>query len=135
MGTVYCLRCRTVVLEQAGRSPAEGRFFECPACRRPYALHAGGRLTFRWLHPIALMLYPVMFEAEPATRAASVAARAGKEQTPEQLQETAREIRLELAEPTQQVRDILDCRASEEQLRGYLRALADHLERALSGER
>jgi hypothetical protein len=48
------------------------------------------------------------------------------------LESLAREIRLELDEPTQPVRDILGCRASEGELREFLRAVAGHVEAFLA---
>jgi hypothetical protein len=103
------------------------RFLECPECGRRYAQRDGGPLTERWLSPISLALYGVMFDEHP--------------QDPENVRLQARgmghldvdalvrEIRLELAEPAQPVRDILGgMRATEADLREYLRLLADELE-------
>jgi hypothetical protein len=135
MNEPLCLRCRTVALTELSASAPDIRFYECPACGRHYALKPGKRLTFRWLHPISLALYGLIFERNPVPRAEADAEATVKQgsSTPEELQRMVDEIRLELNEPTQQVRDILDCQASEEQLREFLRRYADHLEKLASG--
>ena len=68
MSELRCLRCKTVPLTEAGPSDPRIAFFECPSCRRQYALRPGKQLTFRWLHPISLALYagPVRRVACPA---------------------------------------------------------------------
>lgn len=53
------------------------------------------------------------------------------QQSPERIKIILDEIKLELEEPTQQVRDILDSRASEEELRKFLRCVVQHLESSL----
>ena len=81
------------------------------------------------MHPISLVLYPVIFELYPSQHCERIAAMFAKEESTERIKLMVQEIRLELDDPTQQVRDILDCRASEEELRNYLRCVAEHLER------
>jgi hypothetical protein len=51
-----------------------------------------------------------------------------EERLREEMGTLIEEIRLELADPVQQVRDILNQDQPEEVLREYLRLLADHLE-------
>lgn len=150
-----CLRCKTVPLIALEPIHPEISFFECSNCRRQYALKPGKALTFRWMHPISLALYEVIFDAEPVKSwAAREAALVEQVQvhpeterlmrkigvsleppTPEQLELIVSEIRLELEDPTQQVRDILDCRASEDELREWLRRYAEHVERILADRR
>jgi hypothetical protein len=131
----HCLRCKTIALTELGPADLEIRVFECPSCQRHYALRPGKQLTFRWLHPISLPLYAVIFYPAPVSRAVSVATMFVRQMPPDQLQQMIDEIRLELADPTQQIQDILDCRASEQELRDYLRVFADNLERLLSERR
>jgi hypothetical protein len=64
-----------------------------------------------------------------------VAAALVRDRPAAQLQLSAREIRLELEAPTQQVRDILDCRASEGELRAFLGAVAGEVEAFLARQR
>lgn len=124
---IQCLRCKTVPLTVLEASDSQIAFFECPDCRRHYALQPGKQLTFRWLHPISLALYAVQFDESPAGREEEVARSLIRGRPAEHLELIVREIRLELHEPTQQVRDILDCRASESELRTFLRSVADNI--------
>lgn len=124
----YCLRCKTTELVPLP-SPDGISFFECPKCHRDFARKAGGALCYRWLHPISLVLYPVILEVDPCQSCERVAEMFAEQKSSEQIKLTVQEIRLELDDPTQQVRDILGCRASEEDLRKYLRCLADRLEK------
>jgi hypothetical protein len=135
MRELQCLRCKTVPLTEVGPSDPRIAFFECPSCRRHYALQPGKRLTFRWLHPISLALYAVQFDDSTVRRAAEVTASLVRDRQSEQLEVFAREIRLELDEPTQQVRDILNCQASECELREFLGLVAGGIEAFLAGRR
>ncbi len=126
-----CLRCGTVRLRALPASSPEIDFFECPACGRQFARKPGQGLTLRWRHPISLVLYPVIFSASPAAEAERVAMQFAEQWTREQIDLAVQEIRLELDEPTQRVRDILGCHASEAELREYLRLVAERLERSL----
>ena len=130
-----CLRCKTVPLTGVEPRSPEIHFFECPKCGRRYAQKTGKELTFRWLHPISLALYDVIFHISPGGEAARVAAQFIGRSSGEELELFVREIRLELEDPTQQVRDILDCRASELVLRQYLHLFAAHIEEFLVARR
>ncbi len=132
MSEQYCLRCKTVPLVKLEPLDPQITFFECPACRRHYALEPGKQLAFRWRHPINLVLYGVIFDDAPSEKAADVAALVIKQRSSEELALFVREIRLELDDPTQQVRDILECRASEAELRNYLRLFCEHVEQFLA---
>jgi transposase-like protein len=121
-----CLRCKITTLDAL--ESFEGiSFYRCPACHRNFARKAGGALHFRWLHPISLVLYPVIFELHPMRLCERYAAISVEPESTEYLKLTIQEISLELDDPTQQIRDILDCRASEDDLRKYLRCVAEHL--------
>jgi hypothetical protein len=118
-----CLRCRDAVLVPLPESPTDITFLACPTCARRYAQRTGGALTFAWGHPISLVLYPVLFEAAPLARVDDIAHRLLEQWTPEQVRAAIAEIELELASPTQPLRDILDNQASEELCRVYLASL------------
>jgi transposase-like protein len=124
----HCLRCKTSELT-ALPSPSSVSFFECPKCRRSFARKSGGELCFRWLHPISLVLYPVIFEANPIQDCERVVEMFAKQESSERIKLIVQEIKLELDDPTQQVSDILECVASEGDLRKYLRCVADRLEK------
>ena len=128
-GQPHCLRCKTTGLV-ALASPEGISFFDCPKCDRNYAQKPGGALCFRWQHPISMVLYPVIFEANPAERCERIADMVAKQESSERIKLIVEEITLELDDPTQQVRDILDCLASEENLRKYLSCVAACLARS-----
>jgi transposase-like protein len=124
----HCLRCKITELT-ALPSPSGISFFECPNCHRSFARKPGGKLCFRWLHPISLVLYPVIFERKPLQDCERVVEMFAKQESGERIKLIVQEIKLELDDPTQQVSDILECVASEDDLRKYLRCVADRLEK------
>ena len=113
-----CLRCDGVELVPSGPFGHEIQFFDCPACHRRYARKPGGSLTFRWLHPISLVLYGKLFDSSGHS---PIEKSSVPSEPPEMLLRMVEEIELELTHPTQQVRDILDNPQTEEQCRQYLR--------------
>jgi hypothetical protein len=127
-----CLRCRTVRLT-AVPSPAEGEFFRCPNCRREFYRASGGALVFRWGHPISLLLYPVIFDERPGERCAEVARGFAGQHGPAAVRYAIEEIRLELRDPAQPLGEVVRCRASESDLRDFLRCVADRLEALAAG--
>jgi hypothetical protein len=116
-----CLRCPEIALAPVDSSP-EIEIFDCPACHRRYARKPGRSLTFAWLHPVSLPLYSVLFDSDPLSRVSHVAEQFIKENPVEALRRSVEEIDLELTQPTQHVRDIVDSPQAEEQCREFLRA-------------
>jgi len=127
-----CLRCKGAAL-RALLAPAAMAVFECGRCGRQYARRPGRALCFRWPHPIGRALYPVQFDRHPAPRAGAVAAMLTRGASAAARASIAREIALELGDPTQRVGDIVDCRASEAELRRYLGLVVAHLESRPAG--
>jgi len=134
-----CLRCSDVTLE-ALPAHADIRFFRCPRCAREYARREGAGLTGRWLSPISLVLYPIIFSSRPQEEAARVVELFldGRTvaKTREDFREIVDEIRGELAQPTQVIREILPLAFGEEvvgedDVREFLRRFANGLEAAL----
>jgi len=74
-------------------------------------------------------LYPVIFADNPCQHCERVADLFAKQESSERIKLIVQEIKLELDDPTQQVRDILECHASEDDLRKYLRCVADRLDK------
>jgi hypothetical protein len=126
-----CLRCSDIELIRLPGSTNSITFFECPACHRQYAQKPEGALVYRWLHPVSLPLYAVLFEAEPLSQAQAVAEGFVRSYSRDQLTIMIDEIELELQHPTQNVRDILDSLASEEKCREFLKACVAHIRSAL----
>jgi hypothetical protein len=125
-----CLRCASVALRRLD-SPTEIAFFACPSCGRQYTEEPGGALTFRWGHPISLALYGVQFEPDPLPQAPRIAQAFVAQEPADRLAAMVSEIELELARPTQQVRDILGCAATEARCREFLAALTSAVSQAL----
>jgi hypothetical protein len=90
-------------------------------------------LTFRWLHPLTLALHEIIFDVKPVERGQDIARKFVVRYSREELAEIVKEIRLELDEPTQLVRDSLDCRASEVELRQHLLSFCEWVERQQTG--
>src|SRR5580704_5709344 len=96
-----CLRCKTTALVPV-ESPDSISFYECPKCQRRFARKQDGG-----------------FEQHPEQHCEEVAALFAKQETADRIKRIVEETRLELDDPTQQVRDILESHASEEALRRY----------------
>ena len=126
-----CLRCPGVELRRLPESTKDIMFFECRSCQRQYAQRLGRSLTYRWGHPVTLPLYIVLFDSEPWSRAQATADHFLKACSRDELARMIEEIDLELHHPTQNVRDILDNRASEEKCREFLHAFVTHVRSAL----
>ncbi len=69
----------------------------------------------------------MIFESEPITRAASQADYLFRSQDRNIIHSIIEDIEAELTSPTQNVRDIVDCKASESDLREFLLELSKHL--------
>lgn len=118
-----CLRCGHHPLMRTDSAADDVTFYECPGCGRRFT-YSGGSLTERWPGPIGLALYGVLFDDHPQERAKSSAAGLGRLDR----DRLVAEIRHELEQPSQQVRDILPgMRASEADLREFLALLVDEL--------
>jgi hypothetical protein len=130
-----CLRCTGVELVPSGPFMPEIEFFNCPVCQRNYARNPGRSLTFRWLHPISLVLYPILFDINLVGQARDLL-QAGQQppNQPEAARRMIEEIELELTQPTQQVRDIIDNPQTEEQCRQFLREYVANVRTALGDD-
>lgn len=122
-----CLVCPDAPLASIAASDDDVAFYACPSCGRQYALEAGGSLTFRWPHPLALPLYAVLFERDPVSRAGEVARRIRGSHPVGELRRMVEEIERELADPTQQVRAIVDNPQPEDVCRDFLGAFVAEL--------
>lgn len=127
----FCLRCPGVSLCLLGGSQSI-EFFECPSCHRQYARKESGSLTYRWLHPISLVLYGVLFSENPAAAVPWIADRLADSFSSAKLEAMIDEIERELTQPTQQVRDILDNPQPEEVCRQFLADVANLLRERLA---
>jgi hypothetical protein len=87
------------------------------------------------LHPISLVLHALLFDINLQGRARALLEAAHQSRNPpEAVRLTIQEIELELTQPTQQVRDILDNPQTEEQCRQFLREFVAKLRTELREE-
>jgi hypothetical protein len=129
---IVCLRCKTVTLDILEPS-SEVTFYRCPRCERHYAQQPGKGLVDRWLSPASLALYGVIYEPDAIMHAPRIARDLASTRDRASIEALAREIQLELDEPTQRVTEILDMAApkTEEHLRKFLGLVAEHLRQAV----
>ena len=125
--TTNCLRCSGVELTRLPESSEEITFFECPSCHRHYARSPGHSLTYRWLHPVSLALYCILFNREPLSATPFVAKELMRGRSRDASLKMIEEIELELQRPTQNVREILDNPQSEEECREFLQAVVTYI--------
>ncbi len=139
--SMKCLRCKTIELIE---SPRGGQpFYICPECQREFMLNKHGRLHERWLSPLSLVLYAALYPPLSDEKVIRIAENLvepnidGKKRTPEEINYIITEIRLELDHPTQRLQDILPGldEHPEEDLREFVRKVADELERLCNLER
>lgn len=130
-----CLRCGEVELTQLQAPSKEIEFYECPKCYQPYARQSGKALTFRWLHPVSLPLYVVLFVSQPIERASQIAEQFVSQRSAGDKTRIVDEIELELLYPTQNVRDILDNPQTEDDCRTFLAAFVECVRTELGNAR
>lgn len=132
-----CLRCDGTELPQGSLS--------CPRCGREYRLTPDGRPVERWVGPIGLVLYPIIFSEKPQAEAGRIAAELYAASQPgtrsifrsltgDELRNLLAELRLELEHPSQRVQDILSLEKAEVDLREYLALVAKGLAELLQAE-
>ncbi|WP_093329507.1 hypothetical protein [Thalassotalea agarivorans] len=103
------------------------RFWSCKSCSSRYTENGEGRLHDRWLMPITLALYGVIYEKEPRKNLEKV--------TADMRRKGAKFVELlidhisnELTNPKQRMSDIHQfIHADEQQLRQFLALLRDKL--------
>ncbi|MFX1535138.1 MAG: hypothetical protein ACFFDI_13015 [Promethearchaeota archaeon] len=125
--TEYCLRCKNIKLRILQESTDQITFYSCPNCHRHYAKKPGQSLHDRWLSPISIVLYPIIFNLNPQTRAKDIANLLKKQKSREELKILINEIIDELTHPKQKLKKILDLKASEQDIREYLKLLSEEL--------
>ncbi|CAN5391797.1 hypothetical protein BH10PSE17_BH10PSE17_09460 [soil metagenome] len=126
-----CLRCLSPSLDRLSDSDERITFYRCPTCGRDYAQGSQGVLTFRWRHPISLVLYA--FDSNAALDPGSVkrtAAALAHDRTALEIHAFCQEIELELQQPTQPVSAILETDATEATCRTFLNSVVDQMRRS-----
>lgn len=127
--TETCFRCGST-LDDNTPSPDTGKinFYFCKNCRSAYAKGPGEKLHDRWLMPLSVVLYPVIFADDPCAHAARVA-RLFIERKGCDIARLKQHILDEIQNPKQQVSQILNFVFPDEQLlRKYLIEVVENLE-------
>ena len=65
----HCYRCDSPLINVTPGDVDNIMFFECPSCKCQYAKSPDSELHDRWLMPITLPLYSVIFENNPVSQA------------------------------------------------------------------
>ena len=97
-----CLRCDNAKLRVMDCHPGL-RNYECPICFRRYSQRDGGALLHRWLAPITLPLYALVFRQFRICPAVEIADEFHKQKDHAYLKLMVQEIMGELNRPTQQL--------------------------------
>ncbi len=119
--SLKCIRCASLL------EPVDSHFFRCCSCERQYAVASDNTLVDRWLSPLTIPLYSIIFSNNPQDDASRVAEQLN-EKTPEERSSIVAEIRDELANPKQKVHlihDLADKTVTEQDVREFLRLVAD----------
>ena len=124
----YCLRCKSVKLEILPDSTDQITSYSCPKCQRHYSKKLGQSLQDRWLSPLSITLYPIIFNPNPQDRVKDIADLLKRDFSQEKIMILINEISDELINPKQKLKDILDLKASEPDIREYLTLLSKELE-------
>ena len=124
----YCLRCKSIKLEILPESTKQIAFYSCPECQHHYAKKLGQSLHDRWLSPLSIALYPIIFNPNPQNQVKDIADLLKRDFSQEKIKILIKEISDELINPKQKLKDILDLKASEPDIRDYLTLLSKELE-------
>lgn len=129
---ISCFRCNTALEPREVLKDERGyviSFFFCPGCGSKYAKKDNGEIHDRWMMPLSVVLYPTIFSVEPVLVASRVASHLEMYKNEGEIRRIVEHIEDELANPKQKVKEILDSAADEQELRAYLRAVMDFLNR------
>jgi hypothetical protein len=118
-----CPRCGSVAL-QFRQATTDTAYYQCPSCRRDYMQKGAGSLTFGRSNPMFQPLFTVRSEPDPEEDVGFVADMVTDDMPLDAIGAMLREIAAELAQPSQQVREIAGNVASEEKCRKFLAAFS-----------
>ncbi len=125
-----CPRCKSSELRRLPESTSEIDFYECSPCQWQYAKEAGQQEVHdRWLSPISLVLYGIIFDKVPLTSVERIADNFLKNYSDSEIEGIVREIDREIANPIQKVSEILELvhSPSEETVRAFLHGVNNRI--------
>ena len=100
----------------------------CPKCQRHYTKESGQSLHDRWLSPLSLALYPIIFNSNPESRVKEIADLLKRDFSQKKLDILINDINDELNNPKQKLKEILNLKASEQDIREFLALLRDKIQ-------
>ncbi len=102
-------------------------FYKCDICKRGYAKSAGKSLTDRWLSPISIVIYDIIYVKQKVSDkiVEGNAMRFLKRLDKEKMEALIEDIDDEINNPKQKLVDMLDLKGTTEEIaRDYLRRLS-----------
>ena len=102
-----CYRCQSELVRSNPDDPRDIEFYTCSGCNFRYSRKTGQEIHDAWMTPLTYILYAVLFEAEPTSKAKAVAHRL-KNDPKVNIDFLRGFIRDELEHPKQKVSEILN---------------------------
>jgi len=123
--TMKCFRCNNALNKT---SEDAAHFYSCSSCNAHYRLDEHTGLCDRWRMPLSLVLYGVIFDKNPETKAVAIAADF-KARDDLDLANIVNDIKAELKSPRQKVSSILNFEyLNEDKLRLFLKLFVNEYE-------
>ena len=118
MNSEICIRCGNFLDKQSSE------FYRCVNCKRDYTKTRNNIIVDKWLSPISLVLYGIIFETSKIPDQTINFQIAQLEKfSKEEISIIINDIQEELDNPKQNVVEILDLNCGEENVRDYLQRL------------
>jgi len=123
-----CYRCHSELKLTNPDDPRDIEFYICLGCNFRYSRKIGQEIHDAWMTPLTYILYAVLFDAEPTSRAQAVAD--GLKNNPKVNLDLIRGFILdELEDPKQKVSEILNFAYPDEvKLREFMRLVYKYTE-------
>ncbi len=126
--THKCFRCNSELKDVTPSEVTDIKFLSCENCRCQFSENSAGRLYDRWLMPITLPLYNVIFEKEPLDCVENIVKEMATREN-KFVDALIEALSDELVNPKQRVTDIHDFSYPDEvKLRKFLGLVKDGLE-------
>ena len=131
MKNEICFRCNTslIITDQSKAIT----FDKCDKCKRAYAKSVGKSLTDRWLSPISIAMYYIIFATQkvPDKMIKETANEFLERFGTKKINILLEDIDEEINNPKQKLVDMLDLKGTEEIARDYLRRLSIEIKKKL----
>jgi len=123
-----CFRCNGDLKDTTPNDIADIKFLSCKNCPCQYTENSKGRVHDRWLMPITLPLYGVIFEEDPLSCVDNAVNEMASRKR-EFIDVLIEHISEELVNPKQKIIDLHDFKhPNEERLRAFLKLVKEGVE-------